>query len=183
MAEPKPIPQEILDLPAEGVNLAPGTVQDQLGPGKTLLVFLRHTGCLFCSETVAQVRKVVEDDPSYPPVLYIYPGNKPDGEAFFAEADPKARALADLPRTLFAAFKLGKARISQLISPGAIACGFRAMKGGHKQTKPTGDPWQMSGTFLVEDGRILWEHRPRHVGDNPDFAAIPKGVESLSPGK
>ena len=179
MPSPQTIATEILDLPAEGVNLVPGTVRDQLGPGRTVMVFLRHTGCLFCSETVAQVRRVVESDPTYPPVLYVYPGNQSDGEAFFETAAPGARALADLPRNLFKAFGLGQAKLMQLISPGAIACGIRATMGGHRQTKPTGDPWQMSGTFLVEGDRIIWSHKPRHVGDNPDFAAIPRLAASV----
>ncbi|MFH0944652.1 MAG: hypothetical protein V2A76_05590 [Planctomycetota bacterium] len=38
------IPAEVLDLPVEGVNLAPGTLRDQLGGEATLLFFLRHFG-------------------------------------------------------------------------------------------------------------------------------------------
>ena len=34
----------LLDLPVSGVNLTPGTLRDQLGSGRTLLVFLRHFG-------------------------------------------------------------------------------------------------------------------------------------------
>ncbi len=34
----------LLDTLVTGVNLRPGTLRDQLGPGRTLLVFLRHFG-------------------------------------------------------------------------------------------------------------------------------------------
>ena len=42
------IPDPILKEPVAGVNLAPGPLGDQLGDGPTLLVCLRHFGCIFC---------------------------------------------------------------------------------------------------------------------------------------
>ncbi len=42
--QPQFIAPEVLDLPVAGVNLAPGTLGDQLGDRLTLLVFLRHFG-------------------------------------------------------------------------------------------------------------------------------------------
>jgi hypothetical protein len=33
----------------------------------------------------------------------------------------------------------------------------------------------MPGVFLVEDGRVVWQHDYRHAGDHPDFAAIVNG--------
>ena len=41
---PSPLPPAILGMPVTGVNLAPGTLEDQLGREPTLLVFLRHFG-------------------------------------------------------------------------------------------------------------------------------------------
>ena len=42
------IPDALLDQPVNGPNLIPGTLRDQLGEELTLLVFLRHFGCVFC---------------------------------------------------------------------------------------------------------------------------------------
>ncbi len=39
----KNVPSELLDRPVTGLNLAPGTLRDQLSR-PTLLVFLRHFG-------------------------------------------------------------------------------------------------------------------------------------------
>jgi hypothetical protein len=38
------LPRQILDSPVRGRNLASGPFGAQLGPGPTLLVFLRHFG-------------------------------------------------------------------------------------------------------------------------------------------
>ena len=40
----KKIDPNILDAPVEGVNLAPGSLRDQIAGQPTLLVFLRHLG-------------------------------------------------------------------------------------------------------------------------------------------
>ena len=62
MPEARPILDVVLDEPAAGVNLAPGTLRDQLGDELRLLVFLRHFGCMFCRETLADMRQVVRED-------------------------------------------------------------------------------------------------------------------------
>jgi hypothetical protein len=38
------IPKQLLDRCVAGVNLAPGTLRDQLDSGLNLIVFLRHFG-------------------------------------------------------------------------------------------------------------------------------------------
>ncbi len=38
------VDQTVLDRPVAGRNLLPGSLHDQLGAGRTLLVFLRHNG-------------------------------------------------------------------------------------------------------------------------------------------
>ena len=44
MKLPFQLDRELLDRPARGMNLNPGTFGEQLGTGQTLLVFLRHFG-------------------------------------------------------------------------------------------------------------------------------------------
>ncbi len=56
-----------LDSPVTGLNLAGATLRDQLNPdGQTLLVFLRHFGCLFCREMVADLRDLSRAMPGLP---------------------------------------------------------------------------------------------------------------------
>ena len=170
------IPEAVLDQPVEGVNLRPGPLRDQLGDGPTLLVFLRHTGCIFCRETVAEVRRRAEADPSFPPVIFFYEGTPDDGRAFFEHFYPSARAVADAPRTFYADFGVARGGLGQLLNPAVVACGIRATLHGHRQKGVTGDPFQMPGTFLVSGSRILWRHLARHAGDGPDLDEVAKQV-------
>ena len=43
--------------------------------------------------------------------------------------------------------------------------GLRALLSGHGVGRPTGDPLQMSGHFLVHDHAIVWQHVHAHSGD------------------
>ena len=169
----EPIAPEILATPVEGRNLRPGTLRDQWADGPALLVFLRHFGCLFTREWVADLRKTADADPAYPPVVFVHLGTAEDGAAFFDKHAPAARAVADPTERLFKAFGLGRGRLAQLFGPEVIACGLRATFKGHGAGKVIGDPWILPGLFLVEGDRIAWAHRARHAGDHPDFGGIP----------
>lgn len=172
----RPIDANALATPVEGRNLQPGTLRDQWGEGRTLLIFLRHLGCLFSREVVADVRKAAEADPSYPPVLYVHLGTPADGEAFFGQHDPEARTVADGPGNLYRAFGIKRGSVGQLFSPKVIACGLRASRKGHGAGRPIGDPWMLPGMFVVEGDQILWSHEAKHAADHPDFARIPEAV-------
>ncbi|MFP4435683.1 MAG: SelL-related redox protein [Chloroflexaceae bacterium] len=170
------IDRSILDMPVEGVNLRPGTLADQLGPAPTLLVFLRHFGCIFCQETVRDLRQIAASDPSYPPVLFVYQGSSTDGTAFFERFWPEARAIADMPRRLYQAFGVQRGGVWEMLGPEVWACGLRAAGKGNTGGLPVGDPWIMPGLFLVAGDTIRWQHSFRHAGDHPDFAQIPAQV-------
>jgi len=106
-------------------------------------------------------------------VLYVHLGSVDDGDAFFEWADPQARAVADPGARLYKAFGLGRGGVKELFGPAVWACGLRAGRKGHTVGRPVGDPFRMPGFVLVEGGRVVWRHDPRHAGDHPDFRSIP----------
>ncbi|MEM1126406.1 MAG: peroxiredoxin-like family protein [Bacteroidota bacterium] len=169
-----PVPASVLDHPVEGVNLTPGTLRDQLGETPTLLVFLRHFGCIFCREMVGDLRKASTQQAAYPPVLFVYQGTPEQGRAFFEGLWPEARAIADLPRVLYDAFGLERGSVGQMFGPVVWACGVRAAAKGHFIGAPVGDPWVMPGLFLVEGPTVRWHHDFAHAGDHPAFDTLPE---------
>lgn len=167
------MPPALLTAPVEGVHLTPGSLADQLGDDATLLVFLRHFGCLFCRETVADLRRVAERDPTYPPVLFFFQGTPEQGRAFFEKLWPDARAVADLPKNFYDGFGLERGGVGEMFGARVWACGVRAAAKGHFIGAPVGDPWTMPGVFLVRGADVLWQHDFAHAGDHPDWASIP----------
>lgn len=118
------------------------------------------------------MRQLAAAQPAYPPILFFYQGTVADGEAFFDGSWPEARAVSDADRYFYQALGLERGTMRQMLAPDVWACGLRATLKGHTSGVPVGDPWQMPGLFLVQDGQILWRHQYRHAGDHPDFAKI-----------
>jgi hypothetical protein len=169
------LPAELLDAPVEGLNLAGATLRDQLNSeGQTLLVFLRHFGCIFCREMVGDLRRISRLTPDYPPILFFYQGTVEEGAAFMRKLWAEARAIADLPKRFYNAFGLERGGIGQMFGAQVWACGVRAASKGHFIGRPVGDPWTMPGLFLVEQDTITWQHDFKHAGDHPDWRIIPR---------
>src|ERR1700729_3230599 len=92
---PAPLDSSVLDVAVQGRNLRPGSLRDQLGARPTLLVFLRHLGCLFCREWLVGLHKSTESDPTFPKALYFHTGTVAQGDAFFSAYAPGVRAVSD----------------------------------------------------------------------------------------
>ena len=150
----------------------PGRLRDQLDGCPQLLVFLRHFGCVFCLETVADLRAIAEDNPHFPPVLFFFIGSPTEGRAFMRRYWPGARAVADPDKRIYAAFGMGRGNLLQMFGPGVWAGNRRARAKGNTQGKRSGDIWMMPGCFLVDGPRVLWAHEYAHAADLPDFASI-----------
>ena len=102
------IPEAVLDEAVVGANLLPGTLRDQLGPGPTLLVFLRHLGCVFCRETIASLREASAARPDYPPVLFFFQGTPTEGRVLLSRFWSGARAVADRSKRFYEAFGVAR---------------------------------------------------------------------------
>ena len=166
------IPEAVLKQPVAGVNLAPGTLGDQLGDELTLLVFLRHFGCIFCRETLADLRAVVARDPDFPRPLVFFLGRPTEGRAFLRRDWPTLRAVSDPKAELYEAFGVARGGLLQMFRPEVFAARSRAAAKGHRNGPRTGDVWRMPGMFLARGSEIVWAHEARHAGDPPDYARI-----------
>ncbi len=166
------LPETLLDRPVGGVNLSPGTLRDQLGDGLHLLVFLRHLGCVFCRETIGDLRAICEADSTYPEVLFFYQGSVMEGKALLRRAWPQARAVADPDAEIYDALGIGRGGMIEMFQPAVWAAKKRAEEKGHANGERNGDIWRMPGAFLVAAEEVLWSHTYRHAADHPDFPRI-----------
>jgi hypothetical protein len=91
-------------------------------------------------------------------------GPPEEGEAFFAERWPEARAVSDETRILYAAFGLQRGSMGQLFGPRVWWAGLKAALLGHGIGAPVGDPRMLSGWFLVQDREVRWHHCHEHAG-------------------
>ncbi len=132
------IPESLLAEDVVGVNLAPGTLTDQLAPGPNLFVFLRHLGCVFCREQVARLREASEADPDFPSVLFFFQGTSTEGRVFLSRFWPGARAVADRPLRFYGAFGITRGSLRQTLGPAVWSAQRRARAAGFEQGERSG---------------------------------------------
>ena len=174
------IPDEVLSRPVAGVGLMPGRLADQLSDEPTLLVFLRHFGCIFCRETVCDLRELSEESPEFPPVLFFSQGSPTESRVFLNRYWPTARAISDPELEFYEAFGVQQASFLQSLGPRVLLSSRRAKAKVHENGPRDGDIWRMPGVFLVRGAEVLWQHEFRHAADHPDFSRVPALAASCS---
>ena len=166
------IPESLLKYSVGGVNLSPGTLQDQLGSDLVLLVFLRQFGCIFCRETLADMRCASEANEAFPRPLFFYQGTPTEGRAFLRRYWPGVRAIADPGAEFYEGFGLEQGSITQMFGPAVWLAQRSARAKGHRNGERSGDVWRMPGLILVRDTKVVWAHEYRHAADHPDYDRI-----------
>lgn len=166
------IPDSLLDRAVGGLNLVPGTLRDQLGIETTLIVFLRHFGCVFCRETLSDMRAVAESDARFPRPLFFFQGSPTEGRALLRRYWPDLRAAADPSLEFYAGFGIRRGGLVKMFGPPVWSANSRARQKGHRNGERSGDIWRMPGVFLARKNEILWSHEHRHAGDRPDYELI-----------
>lgn len=138
------------------------------------LVFLRHFGCSFCREAVAEIaekRKVIEARGI--PLAFVHLGTEEKAKWFFTPY-----GLVDVPRfgdppgRLYEAFGLTRAELRQYLNVESIARMIGAFFHGHFVGFPAGDVQRMPGAFLLQNGEIRKAFRHKLVSDRPDYLAL-----------
>lgn len=138
-----------------------------------LMVFLRHTGCTFCREALADIsrqRHAIEASGTQVVLVHM-------SEAHAGKAHLERYGLADVPqisdpqRNLYRAFGLRRGDVRMLFGPKTWWRGIHAgLIQGHGAGPLAGDGFQMPGIFLVFHGRIVRCYRHQSAADRPDYA-------------
>ena len=161
---------KLLDEAVDGINLEGSTLRELLRGRLTLLVFLRHFGCVFCREIVKDLRQLSVNDPRFANVLFFFNDTIEAGDKFFGEFWPEARAVADRQRRFYDAFGLSRgSMISVMLDPRIWARGIEALRKRNAVGIPRGDTLTLPGFFLVRENVIVASYRSRYSADHPDF--------------
>ena len=138
-----------------------------------LTVFLRHSGCPFCREALAEIAKARESiEAQGVQIVLVHMMNDAQAESMFAKyhLDDVAR-ISDPDQELYAAFELTRGGMGEVMGPRIWWRGFRTtFLQGNTPGKPEGDVFQLPGTFLVYRGEILKAYRSKDSADKPDYA-------------
>ncbi|MHB8973366.1 MAG: SelL-related redox protein [Pirellulaceae bacterium] len=145
----------------------------------TLVVFLRHTGCTFCREALADLnrcRAAIEAEGVRLAIVHM-------SEALTATMRFEEHDLGDVHRysdrecELYRAFGLERGRFLQLFGMKVWCRGVvAALWCGHGIGRLEGDGFRLPGVFLLDQGQILAEFRATTAADRPDYVRIARQV-------
>jgi len=149
-----------------------------------LLVFLRHAGCTFCREAMADLaekRREIESQGTR--LVLVHMGTEENSVAFFRKYGlEEVPRLSDPERALYRAFGLPRGSLADLFGPKVWWRGFQAgILGRHGLGRPAGDAFQMPGVFLLFHGEIVRSFRHQSAADRPDYMALVTGRDYASP--
>ncbi len=157
----------------ETVHSNQGTTLAELSADHPLLiVFLRHAGCTFCREALSDLQKQrprIEEHGAK--IALVHLGSDAQAALFFQKY-----ALEDVPRfsdpekRIYAAFDLYRGSLWQLLGPTVWWRGAKAFFSGHGVGKLQGDGFQLPGTFVLHQGKIVEAFRNKTAADRPDYA-------------
>ncbi len=151
------------------------------------LVFLRHYLCVQCRVGAMELerdRHMLGPDPN---VWLVGMGTPVQARAFKQQTgvrfplllspDLQAYHAMDLPRgSLRQIFGLAAQRVARRRAKG-VGLDREAQGGNRPKTRPEQDWHQLGGAFVfAPGGTLIWSHRARHAGDDPDHATLAKAL-------
>ena len=172
--------------PAEGLestfaDATPAVLRSHVASGRTLVVFLRHAGCTFCREAVAdldtQAASLGELDVK---LVLVLPGTTSRamllaGTQHLQDAD----LLHDRRGALADAAGLKQGGFAELFGPAVWQRGAKAcLVEGHGVGRLDGNGFQMPGLVLYENGHVVARFEHEHAAVRPNYAAFVRGAES-----
>jgi len=159
------------------------SISELSNKGDVLLVFLRHAGCTFCRETLDELRKSRSawEQRKLTPVV-VHMGSEEQGLEMMKRYDLQdCPVISDPDCKLFRAYSLPRGSWRQLFGLNVWIEGFKAaIVKGYGFGKLVGDGFQMSGSFLVRDGRIKQAYPSKDAADSCTWKPALKGMILLS---
>jgi AhpC/TSA antioxidant enzyme len=163
--------------------LAAATVQDTAGEPVRLaeawrdhpavVVWLRHFGCVFCREHVAEVRAARADiEALNGGIVFIGNGTVRAAAWFQQRFAADSTVLTDPDLVTYAAIGARGGLLSTL-GPQAWGAGLRAFRSGARQSTTKGHPFQQGGVLVIAPGDVvLYRHVSRTAGDHAPLGRI-----------
>lgn len=141
----------------------------------TMLVFLRHFGCPFCRETLAEISKNrdhIEKEGTKIVLVHLVDEHK-------AEEIVAQYGLEDIPRIsdpekkIYKAFGLKRAGFPELFGVSVIVRGImHTVFNLNPPRRFMGDGFQMPGVFVIHKGMVLQTFKHTTLADRPDYIEL-----------
>ena len=139
------------------------------------LVFLRHFGCTFCREALADLAAIHERlRAAGTRLVLVHMSTEDEARTLFEGYGLQAvTAISDPDRVLYRAFALRRGSPTQLLGWSVWKRGWEAgVKQGHGIGWLRGDAAQMPGAFVVSHGHVVAQFIHATAADRPDYVVV-----------
>jgi AhpC/TSA antioxidant enzyme len=143
-----------------------------------VIAFVRHFGCLFCYEQVAEMVEVSADIERWGGRFCVIGNGTPlHAGVFMAEAKLKGDVFTDPGRLLYSGLAM-RHGVFTTLNPTSSRHARRAYARGYRQRGLRGDPWQQGGAIVAaRDGAVAFLQRFAVAGERVDLADLRRAVE------
>jgi thiol-disulfide isomerase/thioredoxin len=151
-----------------------------------ILVFLRHFGCVFCRQTMADLSKIKEDiNAKGAQIVFVHMSEDDIADDYFEKFGLKnMEHISDPDLSLYQYFGLYKGTFAELYNLNVWFKGaLKTFKYGTTVGKELGDHRQMPGAFLIDKGRVLKEFEYKGDITSRPFTRSLDDILSASQGK
>lgn len=147
-----------------------------------MLTFLRHFGCTFCREALADIaKKRASIESMGTRIVFVHMTDTETAERFFNRFHLEGAVHVSDPEChYYAAFGLTKGNFTQLFGLQSWIRGFQSgVLQGHGVGPQIGDGFQMPGVFIIHDGEIRDAFIHKLASDRPDYESLVKNCCEL----
>jgi hypothetical protein len=146
-----------------------------------VIVWLRHFGCVFCREQVAEIRgKRSEIEALGAGIVFVGNGTARAAAWFHKQFAADSIVLTDPELVTYKAIGARSGMFSTL-GPSAWSAGLRAFRSGARQSTTKGHPYQQGGLVVMAPGnRVLYQHISKAAGDHAPVADVLAALEAAA---
>lgn len=150
------------------------TLGDLSRKSPVLVILLRHCGCTFAREALADVAaRRDEITKSGAKIVVVHMRTEADAQALFAKYGlENTLRISDPEQHVYQAFEVSRGSFFRVIGPQIWGRAISAIFKGYGFAMPKEDPFQLPGAFLVHDGQIVNAFRGKNSSDRPDYVQM-----------
>lgn len=140
----------------------------KLWQGKTtVMVLLRHFGCLFCHEQAATMLNALSSiEDAGADLIFLGNGNPAHAGEFMRRLGLSERVFTDPGRVIYRKLEM-RHGLLRTLNLESSRHSRRALRGGYRQRGTHGDRWQQGGVLVIEpDGSVAFQHLSEVAGDH-----------------
>jgi hypothetical protein len=146
-----------------------------------VIVWLRHFGCVFCREQVAEIRgRRAEIEALGAGIVFVGNGTARAAAWFQKKFAADSTVLTDPELVTYRAIG-ARSGILSTLGPSAWGAGLRALRSGARQSTTKGHPYQQGGLVVMAPGnRVLYKHISKAAGDHAPVADVLAALEEAA---